>query len=264
MTSFFSIIHQSPFDYEDAKKYTESVQNLIFVISIFYIFLIFGVQKWMKNRKAFELRIGLQLWNLWLAVFSLLGSFITGKTLFEIIGKNGIVDSYCNAASFWQGTSGFWTFLFCFSKVAELGDTVFIVLRKKPLIFLHWYHHVATLNYAVLTYIDSTAFNTWIIFLNFSVHAVMYSYYFLSACKIRVSPMIAQSITFLQIAQFLITHGILFHIGYLVLRGVPCKLTSMSYFYCLFMEISYVYLFGRFFYQSYIAKGKQNKFEKNQ
>lgn len=31
----------------------------------------------------------------------------------------------------------------------ELGDTLFIVLRKRPLIFLHYYHHVAVLIYTV-------------------------------------------------------------------------------------------------------------------
>ena len=34
--------------------------------------------------------------------------------------------------------SGFWSSLFVLSKVPELGDTIFIVLRKQPLIFLHW------------------------------------------------------------------------------------------------------------------------------
>ena len=35
--------------------------------------------------------------------------------------------------------SGYWTFMFVMSKVPELGDTIFIVLRKQPLIFLHWW-----------------------------------------------------------------------------------------------------------------------------
>ena len=37
--------------------------------------------------------------------------------------------------------SGFWASLFVLSKVPELGDTFFILLRKQPLIFLHWWVH---------------------------------------------------------------------------------------------------------------------------
>ena len=34
--------------------------------------------------------------------------------------------------------SSFWASVFVLSKVPELGDTFFILLRKQPLIFLHW------------------------------------------------------------------------------------------------------------------------------
>ena len=37
-----------------------------------------------------------------------------------------------------------WTWLFVLSKLPELVDTVFIVLRKQKLIFLHWYGDMVT------------------------------------------------------------------------------------------------------------------------
>jgi len=46
------------------------------------------------------------------------------------------------------------TWAFCFSKLPELIDTVFIVLRKQPLIFLHWYHHASVLIYCWFSYQD--------------------------------------------------------------------------------------------------------------
>lgn len=85
-----------------------------------------------------------------------------------------ITASYTIYGEFFEGLSGYLSFLFCVSKIAELGDTIILVLRKKPLIFLHWYHHVLTLNYGVLSLSEKTPYNTWITWLNFTVHAIMY------------------------------------------------------------------------------------------
>lgn len=90
----------------------------------------------------------------------------------------------------------------------------------------HWYHHVATLNYGLMSYVDNTAFNTWIVWLNFSVHAVMYTYYFLAACRVRLPAWFAQCLTTSQITQFLITLAILAHVGMRMLTGAHVD-TSM-------------------------------------
>lgn len=95
----------------------------------------------------------------------------------------------------------------------------------------------------------------------FSVHAIMYSYYFLASIHVRVPSAIAQSITTLQITQFAITHLVLFHVGYLALVGTPCDTTPLSYWYCLAMEISYIALFGNFFFHRYLRPAPSKKVE---
>jgi len=261
MEGFLKISTSTPFNYAAARKYVESVQFSSFLVSVGYMVVIFTIKQIMSNRKAFEILTPLRLWNLWLAVFSIAGSLVTSFALVQEIQKNGLVSSYTRALDFFEGTSGLWTFLFCMSKLAELGDTIFVVLRKKPLLFLHWYHHVATLNYGLMSYIDKTAFNTWIVWLNFSVHAVMYSYYFLAACGIRLPAWFSRMLTTSQITQFLITLVILAHVGLKMLLGHKVDTSPTSYIFCLLMEISYVVLFGNFFYHSYI-KGGGKKFQK--
>merc|ERR1719361_428119 len=77
------------------------------------------------------------------------------------------------------GSTGLWITLFMLSKFAELLDTFFIVIHKKPLIFLHWWHHITVLLYCWVSY--TTHHPAGLIFtaMNYAVHAFMYGYYFL-------------------------------------------------------------------------------------
>ncbi len=84
---------------------------------------------------------------------------------------------------------GFWSYVFTLSKLVELGDTVFIVLRKQPLIFLHWYHHITVLLYCWHGNAEFSATGQVFGIMNFAVHSLMYSYYALKAMRIKVPPM---------------------------------------------------------------------------
>ena len=73
--------------------------------------------------------------------------------------------------------------VYLISKVPELGDTIFIVLRKQRLIFLHWYHHVTVLIYCWYSFSQYTAPARWFVVMNFIVHSIMYTYYAFKALR---------------------------------------------------------------------------------
>mmetsp|Transcript_22754 Transcript_22754/g.29519 ORF Transcript_22754/g.29519 Transcript_22754/m.29519 type:complete len:239 (+) Transcript_22754:107-823(+) len=124
-----------PFDYPWIWKRHEVP---IIAVIIYLLFCYFGL-KIMKEKKPFDLKLLLALWNLGLSAFSAIGMIRTVPHLAWLLYHHGFNDLICTVPSiaYGSGAAGMWTKWFILSKIPELGDTIFIVLRKKPLIFLH-------------------------------------------------------------------------------------------------------------------------------
>lgn len=153
--------------------------------------------------------------------------------------------------SFGHGAAGLWTMLFIFSKIPELLDTAFIVLRKSPLIFLHWYHHATVLLYCWHSYATRSSAGLYFVAMNYGVHAIMYFYYFLAAMGIRVKW--APLVTVLQISQMFVGMFICGAVYYFEgMRGLPCDVTSNNYIAGWVMYASYALLFIVFALEKYI------------
>uniref|UniRef100_A0A915AZF4 Elongation of very long chain fatty acids protein n=1 Tax=Parascaris univalens TaxID=6257 RepID=A0A915AZF4_PARUN len=103
-----------------------------------------------------------------------------------------------------NGVAAYWSLLFAISKLVEFVDTLFIVLKKKPLIFLHYYHHAAVLIYTVHSGAENTAAGRAFISMNFFAHSLMYTYYAFTAAKLRPPRWISMGVTTVQIVQMLI------------------------------------------------------------
>ena len=70
------------------------------------------------------------------------------------------------------GAVGLWVCLFIYSKFPELLDTAFLVIQRKKVIFLHWFHHTTVLMYCWHAYHNTVSQGIWF--------AAMSKYFFLS------------------------------------------------------------------------------------
>lgn len=119
-----------------------------------YVLMIVIGRRLMRDRKPFNLKTPLMLWNLSLSIFSFFGMVRALPYLLYMLEHHGYRETICGKPTSYyaDGATGFWAAAFMLSKLVELIDTLFIVLRKKPLIFLHWYHHVSVLLFTWYAY----------------------------------------------------------------------------------------------------------------
>lgn len=188
--------YQYTFSYEslfDDKQYADSWAqwmtdnwHMSIAFALLYMLLVFTGKRYMQDRPKFELRRFLIVWNIILAVFSIIGTIRVWPDFIRTLAKHGVVHSVCDN-SYAYGITGFWSLMFVLSKLPELIDTMFIVLRKQELIFLHWYHHATVLIYCWYSYKDFTATGRWFMSMNYLVHGLMYSYYAFKAMRVKVS-----------------------------------------------------------------------------
>jgi elongation of very long chain fatty acids protein 6 len=165
-----------------------------------YVVVIFGIQWLMKDEKikGFELRKPLIIWNILLAAFSIIGALNVVPAHFATLMTHGLAADMCTTTS---EIANPWVCLFCLSKIPELIDTLFLVLRKRPVIFLHWYHHIATLLYCWDAWAIQIPNGGWFALMNLVIHSIMYSYFAMTAYGVRFSNPTRLMITALQISQ---------------------------------------------------------------
>jgi elongation of very long chain fatty acids protein 6 len=84
-----------------------------------------------------------------------------------------------------MGSSTIWVQAFVMSKFVELFDTLFIVVHKKQLLFLHWYHHITVLIFCWYCWTQTQPMGIIFCVVNYAVHSVMYFYYYLMAVKAK-------------------------------------------------------------------------------
>jgi len=217
----------------------------------------------MEHVEPYDLRRPLAAWNLLLAVFSFVGAVRTVPHLFLMLGSQGFQYTLCRSSmvGYLNGPSGFWLALFIFSKYGELLDTAFLVWHKKSVGFLHWYHHCSVLLYCWHAYYWEMPTGIYFCAMNYTVHAIMYFYYFLAAVC-QKPPKWAMMVTILQLSQMACGVAItLSHINILLNDKVAhCDGHIPNLTAALAMYASYFILFAQFLFKRFFSpKGKGAK-----
>eukprot|EP01062_Namystynia_karyoxenos_P032540 TRINITY_DN24008_c0_g1_i1.p1 TRINITY_DN24008_c0_g1~~TRINITY_DN24008_c0_g1_i1.p1 ORF type:complete len:367 (+),score=125.31 TRINITY_DN24008_c0_g1_i1:79-1101(+) len=220
-----------------------------------YLLLIYAGPRLMKHRAPFDQRLLLGAWNWALSLFSTYGALRTVPHLLYNLWNKSFWDTICVSPHLdWGvGATGLWVQLFIYSKLPELLDTVFIVLHKKDLSFLHWYHHVTVLLYCWHSYVTEAGAGLWFIAMNYSVHAVMYAYFAAAALRLLPPGFPASVITAAQLAQMFVGSFVCAASCYYVLWGTePCHNDRGNLMWGSIMYLSYFYLFAEFAVKRYI------------
>lgn len=230
----------------------------ITAVTLYAILIIYGKHK-MKDAQPWNLRKLMALWNLSLSLFSFIGFFRTLPHVIHNLYSYPISNVICDdpESAYGSGMTGLWVQLFVLSKFPELLDTFFIVIHKKPLIFLHWYHHITVLLCCWYSYAASSPVGLFFCFMNYGVHAVMYGYYFLMVMKWKPKWFNSVYITIAQISQ-MIGGVIITLMGYYFTHQVEgCYVTDNINMAAFLMYGSYLFLFCQFFVKRYLNKGKK-------
>ncbi|NXX75281.1 ELOV6 protein, partial [Urocolius indicus] len=248
------------FNEREAREWMRQNWHVTLFFAVVYMIVIFGIQRYMKQREGFSLRAPLALWSFGLAALSTVASVRLWKHTLFIFSTKGLKQTVCGRSIYVHPMTKLWIFLFVATKFVELGDTMFIVLRKKPLIFLHWYHHAATLMISWYSYKEMAAGGTWPTVLNFSVHSIMYSYYTVKAMGYNVPRLICMAITSMQMLQMVMY--IIMNVLLIIWKDEKeCPTTWTFLFHSWLLSTTLLVLFVNYFLKTYLRDGLKSKRE---
>jgi len=242
-----------------------STLNMTLATLAGYLALIFGIQAAMKDREPKKLKLIFQGHNVFLSAGSLILLVLMLEEMLPILWREGVFNSICAEES-WTNRMEFYYMINYYFKYLELLDTVFLAFKKKPLPFLHVFHHSAT---ALLCYsqLDGRTSISWVVIsLNLMVHVVMYYYYYATASGAKI--WWKKYLTTMQIVQFIIDLVVVYFGTYshfvanyysdiLPVMGNCAGKESAAVFGCALLS-SYLGLFIDFYFQTYKTpvKGK--------
>ncbi|XP_073976523.1 very long chain fatty acid elongase 4-like isoform X2 [Rhodnius prolixus] len=208
----------------------------------------------MQNREAFNLKPVIFYYNI-LQILVCLYLFCKGSKL--IFGWNRRFSWLCEPVE-WEDTPYsqetirlIW--MYTTTKLVDLLDTVFFVLRKKnnKVSFLHLYHHtgMVLLTWSCIKWLPG-GHDLFIGYINLFVHTFMYLYYTLALTDSRKYIWMKKYITQLQMIQFFLN---ILHSG-IILFQPNCGYPKWTTIVMIPQNTFMLFLFFDFYRKEYLRK----------
>ncbi|XP_061593622.1 ELOVL fatty acid elongase 8b [Cololabis saira] len=228
----------------------------VLIIFLLYLGVVWAGPRLMKHREPVDLKPVLIVYNFAMVGLSayMFHEFLVTSWLSNYSFLCQPVDYSTRPLPMRMANACWWFF---FSKVIELSDTLFFIMRKKnnQLSFLHVYHHGTMIFnwWAGVKYLAGGQ-SFFIGVVNTFVHIIMYSYYGLAALGPHMQKYLwwKRYLTSLQLVQFVL---FLLHTGYNLFAecDFPDSMNLFVFCYC----VTLIILFSNFYYQSYVSRKKQ-------
>jgi len=269
---------------EDAVQFFQDSYWIPTIATMLYALLITFGPIVMKNRSRWRyLKHTMVVWNFIAFTFSLIGAYrvIAASYVATVIQDMSVEAYFCGddvvAADWnltivlsslrkrcesWQGCC-LWVNFFVLSKIPEMTDTLFLVLAKKNVRFIHWYHHITVMWFCWVSVSYATAAGPFFALMNLTVHSLMYFWYFLAAADkllargLKPGKTISAFLTILQILQFIFGVTVTFYIASFP-KGT-CLNHPNAITFSVVIYISYLMLFVWFFYKAYCVESVKMK-----
>ncbi|KAK5047724.1 hypothetical protein LTR84_006389 [Exophiala bonariae] len=146
------------------------------------------------------------------------------------LAADGLAPETTDVGRIWNEGLAFYGWIFYLSKFYEVIDTFIILAKGKKSSFLQTYHHAGAMlsMWAGIRYMSPPI---WMfVLVNSAIHAIMYTFYLMSTIGVRVPKWFKQTLTTLQISQFVV--------------GVFYAFTHLFVAYQIPVSVPYLYRLG--------------------
>ncbi|XP_046663135.1 elongation of very long chain fatty acids protein 4-like [Homalodisca vitripennis] len=175
-------------------------------VLVYLVLVLYVGPRLMAGRKPLQLRKTMMIYNVFQVLFN---CWMLYMTLATTDAFKYMVNHSCRPAKVDDLRYTFHIYSWCYfvSKIIDLLDTMFMVLRKKDshITFLHLYHHVSMVlfTWVSVKYIQAQQ-GAPPALLNMFVHVIMYGYYFLASLGPWIRPYLwwKRYLTAFQLSQF--------------------------------------------------------------